>query len=138
MTHATDILLVEDNEADIELTRLAFEEKRVECNLVVTRNGAEALGYLYADGTEENRPQPQLILLDLNMPRMNGKQFLSVIRKDERLQSIPVLLLTSSKGQHDVQECFQMQASCYIVKPSSQKEREAMVERVAGFLEKMA
>jgi chemotaxis family two-component system response regulator Rcp1 len=135
-TEALDILLVEDNEADIELTRLAFAEQQFDCNLAVTRNGAEAMDYLRKRDAYHDAATPRLILLDLNMPRMTGKQFLEAIKFDEYLRKIPVMLLTSSQAQHDINDCYHLHANCYLTKPSSAEERSLMVKRVSDFLSK--
>jgi chemotaxis family two-component system response regulator Rcp1 len=131
-----DILLVEDNDADIELTRLAFEEDGFVCNLQVTHNGAEAMDYLRKRESFADAATPNLILLDLNMPRMNGKQLLETLKFDARLRDIPVMLLTSSQMQQDIQDCYHLRANCYMIKPSSKAERSAMVRRVFDFLNK--
>lgn len=130
------ILLVEDNEADIELTRLAFEEEGFYCRLDVTHNGAEAMDYLRQREPFSQASTPHLILLDLNMPRMDGKQLLDAIKYDRTLKEIPVMLLTSSRAQHDIHDCYHLNASCYMIKPTSAAERATMVRRISGFLGK--
>lgn len=133
-TPEVEILLVEDNEADIELTKLAFKEEGLDCHLSVTRNGAEAMDYLRVRAVYTGYNMPSLVLLDLNMPRMGGKQVLEAIRKDPRLTALPVMLLTSSQAHHDINDCFHLRANGYIVKPSGSAERATMVKRIAEFL----
>ena len=128
---ALHILLVEDNEADIELTRIAFEENGMECRFAVARDGAEALAQLRSHAPDG---LPSLILLDLNMPRMDGKQFLHELKKDIELQAIPVILLTSSHAHHDILDCYHLYANGYLVKPSSTTQRANMIRYVTKFL----
>ncbi len=116
-TKPIDILLVEDNEGDIELTKLAFKEGKLLHRLSVAHHGVEALDYLFKRGGFESAFTPDLILLDLNMPKMDGKEVLDVIKKDDALQMIPVIVLTSSKAQLDILESYKRHANCYIIKP---------------------
>ncbi len=114
------ILLVEDNPDDEELTRLAFAESRVANELVVVRDGQEALAYLFAAGKYADRDvaeQPQLVLLDLKLPKLNGMEVLRAIRSDERTQFLPVVVLTSSKEECDLIESYSLGVNSYIQKP---------------------
>lgn len=114
------ILLVEDNPDDEELTRLAFAESRIANELVVARDGQEALDYLFAAGKFSNRnidERPQLVLLDLKLPKIDGLEVLRRIRADERIQFLPVVILTSSKEERDLIEGYKLGANSYIQKP---------------------
>ncbi|GGL82317.1 response regulator [Deinococcus aerolatus] len=112
-----EILLVEDSEPDILLTLEAFEEARVPNRLHVARDGVEALRFLRGEGEYAGAPRPDLILLDINMPRKNGLEVLREIKADTRLVSIPVLMLTTSQADDDVRSSYEFHASGYMVKP---------------------
>jgi CheY-like chemotaxis protein len=115
-----EILLVEDNPDDVELTRLAFEEAQVANTLTVVRDGAEALDYLFARGRYADRdPQdlPSLVLLDLNLPKLDGREVLQAIRNDERTRSLPVVVLTTSAEPFDVEASYTLGVNSYIQKP---------------------
>jgi two-component system, response regulator len=114
------VLLVEDNPDDEELTRLAFETNNLLNDLVVVRDGAEALDYVFATGSHEGRDPagtPQVILLDLKLPKVSGLEVLRRIRADERTQMIPVVVLTSSQEQEDVVRSYRLGANAYVRKP---------------------
>lgn len=112
-----NILLIEDNEGDIELTKIAFSKGQLSSNLRVAHDGAEAVKCLSKQGEFQNAPRPDLILLDLNMPKMGGKEFLERVKQDAKTKSIPVIILTSSSATRDIQECYERHANCYIIKP---------------------
>ncbi len=111
------ILLVEDEPADIYLTRKAFEEARFWVELDDVEDGSEALDYLRGEGAHDKPKQPDLILLDLNMPGMDGKSFIRHIKEDDTLCRIPVVVLTTSEAEADVYEPYQLGAAGYVVKP---------------------
>lgn len=114
------ILLVEDNPDDEELTRLAFEECRVANKLVVVRDGQEALDYLFLTGAYADRDAsetPQVILLDMKLPKLDGLEVLYRVRADERTKLLPVVVLTSSKEEQDMIESYSLGANSYIQKP---------------------
>ncbi|MDP2144097.1 MAG: response regulator [Gallionella sp.] len=112
-----DILLVEDEPADAHLVRSALKENKVLCNMNVVQDGVEALAYLRREGQYHDVPFPDLILLDLNMPRMNGREFLAVVKADEELKTIPVVVLTTSDVERDVVASYKLGAAGYITKP---------------------
>jgi CheY-like chemotaxis protein len=124
-----DILLVEDNEGDVEMTRRALRTSTPECRIAVANNGNQALEYL----KKEEAPTPDLILLDINMPRMDGKTFLNVVKADEDLKAIPVVMFTSSQSPADIRECYERHASSYVVKPFDGTEYADALRRVVGF-----
>ena len=115
-----DILLVEDNPDDVELTRIAFEQANIPNRLVVTRDGAEALDYLYARGSHTGRDPaqlPALVLLDLNLPKIDGREVLQAIRSDPATEALPVVVLSTSRESDDVQSTYALHANSYIQKP---------------------
>jgi CheY-like chemotaxis protein len=130
---ALEILLVEDNEGDVVAVQRAFRSEQPVCNISVANDGAEALDFVFRRGNFTNAPLPQLILLDLNLPRMDGKQFLEVFKKQEELRAIPVIMLTSSESPKDIRECYERHASCYVVKPFSYKELSEKVREIINF-----
>ena len=114
------ILLVEDNEVDEELTLRALDTNKIKNEVVVARNGVEALDYLWGTGTHAGRDtaqMPQVILLDLNLPKIDGLEVLRRVRADERTRLLPVVILTSSKEQQDMIESYSLGANSYIRKP---------------------
>lgn len=114
-----DILLVDDSEADVMLTQLAFEEARMANRLHVARDGVEALEFLRREGPFEGAPVPDVILLDLNMPRMNGLEVLEALKSHDVLRNIPVVVLTTSQAEADVWRSYNLHANAYIPKPVS-------------------
>ncbi len=116
------VMLVEDNDDHIELTVSALEEANIGNNVLVMKDGSEALNYLNGEGEFSDRkknPLPILILLDLKMPNVCGKTVLKKLKSDEKLKSIPVVILTSSDLESDLEECYRLGANSYIVKPIS-------------------
>jgi chemotaxis family two-component system response regulator Rcp1 len=111
------ILLVEDNEGDVRLTREAFKEGKVGNMLMVAPDGIEAMALLRQQGVHHGAPRPDLILLDLNIPRMDGRQVLAEIKTDPSLKRIPVVVLTTSKAEEDILRTYDLNANCYITKP---------------------
>ena len=111
------ILLVEDNEGDIVLTLEALKEAKLKNQISVVRDGEEALQFLYKEGKYERQDSPQLILLDINLPKIDGKEVLHRIKSDPDLKKIPVVILTTSSSERDILEAYNNYANCYITKP---------------------
>jgi CheY-like chemotaxis protein len=128
-----DILLVEDSEGDIRLVREAFREARVLNNISVVRNGAEAMDYLLRRNGHGKAVTPDLILLDLNLPKKNGREVLAEIKGDGLLRHIPVVILTTSNSEADVMESYSMHANCYIVKPLDINQFIDVVKSIENF-----
>ncbi len=133
MAATLEILLVEDNEGDVEMIKRAFRDGTPACTLSVANDGMEALDFLHKRGDFSDAPTPHLILLDLNMPRMDGKQFLEAVKEEEGLKAIPVVMLTSSQSPRDIRECYERHASCYVVKPFDGKKFAETVREVVRF-----
>ncbi len=112
-----NILLVEDNLGDIRLTQEALKEAKVEHNLFIVKDGEEALAFLRQQKEFQRSPLPDLIFLDLNLPRKDGREVLKEIKQDESLKSIPVVILTTSDALPDIEKSYQLHANCYITKP---------------------
>lgn len=112
-----NILLVEDNPADAELTRLAMEDIKMINSLHVVNDGIQALDFLCRRGAFEKAPRPDLILLDLNLPRKDGREVLAEIKVDEKLKTIPIVILTSSSAEEDILRTYKLHANAYITKP---------------------
>lgn len=112
-----EILLVEDNPGDVELTMEALKEGRVANRLHVCEDGVDALAYLRREGKYADSARPDLILLDLNLPKMDGREVLSEIKKDPSLKQIPVVILTTSEAEQDIGKSYELHANCYICKP---------------------
>ena len=112
-----DVLLVEDNPGDVDLTKVAFRRAKIANCLSVAKDGVEALAFLRQEGPYSASPRPSLILLDLNLPKKNGREVLTEIKDDLHLRRIPVIVLTSSQAERDVVESYSLHANGYIVKP---------------------
>ncbi len=128
-----DILLIEDNEGDIELTREAFEDAKYRNNLSVAKDGDQALDYLFKRNGYEDAVMPDIILLDLNLPKTDGREILETIKADSKLKHIPTIILTSSKAERDIAESYDLHANCYIVKPLNSTKFMDVVQRVENF-----
>ena len=112
-----EVLLVEDDPGDVLMTREAFDEHKVRNLLNVVSDGEEALAYLRREGKFADAPRPDLILLDLNLPRIDGRQVLSQIKADEDLRRIPVVVLTTSQAEEDILRSYSLHANAYVTKP---------------------
>ncbi len=128
-----DILMVEDNPGDVELTREALENSRVVRELFVVDNGDEALEFLRREGRFPDAPRPDLILLDLNLPRMSGHELLEIIKRDAALCAIPVIILSSSASAMDVLASYEAKANCYLTKPGDFGGYVAMLAKMEDF-----
>lgn len=115
--HPIEILLVEDNPGDVRLTLEALRECKMRNTLRVTRDGVEALAFLHQEDGYANAPRPDLILLDLNLPKKDGREVLAEIKASEDLRRIPVVILTTSSAEEDVLRTYDLHANCYITKP---------------------
>jgi chemotaxis family two-component system response regulator Rcp1 len=112
-----EILLIEDSPGDVRLTREAFRDAKVHMNLHVASDGVEAMAFLSREGKHADSPRPDLILLDLNLPKKNGREVLEEIKKSPVLKSIPVVILTTSASEADILRSYLLHANCYITKP---------------------
>lgn len=128
-----ELLLVEDNPGDVELTREALEEARVRNRLHVVSDGEEALAFLHREGRHAGAPRPDLVLLDLNLPRMGGREVLAAIKRSDDLRRIPVVVLTTSEAEKDVLGAYELHANAYIVKPVDLDQFLGVVRSIEGF-----
>ena len=128
-----EILLVEDNPADVRLTIEALKEEKVYSNLQVVNDGEEALNFLHKHGKYSNAVRPDLILLDLNLPKIDGREVLKEIKSDEKLKSIPVVVLTASKAEEDIVKSYNLHANCYITKPVDLKQFIKVARSIQDF-----
>lgn len=128
-----EILLAEDNPGDVRLTREALKDAKISNHLSVVADGIETLAFLHHEGRYANAPRPHLILLDLNMPRMDGRQVLATIKADEDLRRIPVVVLSTSQDRQDIQKAYALQANCYVTKPTNYDQFVSVVKSVEEF-----
>ena len=128
-----DILLVEDNPGDERLTREALKEGKVYSNLHWAKDGVEAMDFLRRVGRHGAAPRPDIILLDLNLPKKDGREVLSEIKRDESLKRIPVVILTTSKAEEDVMRTYNLHANCYVTKPVDLEKFIVVVKSIDAF-----
>jgi len=128
-----EILLVEDNAADVRLTEEALKEGKVRNNLHVARDGMEALEFLRRQGPHKNAIRPDLVLLDLNLPRRDGREVLAEIKNDPDLKMIPVVVLTTSSAEADILKSYKLHANCYITKPVDLEQFVQVVKSIDDF-----
>jgi len=128
-----EILLVEDNPGDERLTREALKEGKVYSNLHWAKDGVEAMDFLYRRGKFSDAPRPDIILLDLNLPKKDGREVLQEIKADERLMRIPVVILTTSKAEEDVLKTYTLHANCYVTKPVDLEQFIKVVQSIDNF-----
>lgn len=128
-----DVLLVEDDDGDVELTREALVFAKMKINLHVVSDGLAALEFLQQRGVYRKSIRPDLILLDLNLPRMNGKEFLKVMKKSVQFRKIPVVIFTTSSAENDISETYGLGANCFISKPVGLEEFSNVVRAIEDF-----
>ena len=128
-----EILLVEDNPGDVRLTIEALKEAKVRNRLSVAKDGVEALAFLRREGSYADAVRPDLILLDLNLPRKDGREVLSEIKGDASLRSIPVVILTTSRADQDILRSYELHANCYITKPVDLDQFITVVKSIESF-----
>ena len=128
-----EILLVEDSPTDVLLAREALEDSKIVNNLHVVTDGVEAMAFLRREGRTPHAPRPDLILLDLNLPKKDGREVLAEIKNDESLKRIPVVVLTTSKSEADVMRAYGLHANCYIVKPVNFERFAEVVRHIETF-----
>jgi chemotaxis family two-component system response regulator Rcp1 len=128
-----EILLVEDNRGDARLTEEALKEGKVRNNLHHTKDGVEAMQFLLREGQHKDKPRPDLVLLDLNLPRKDGREVLADMRKNPDLKTIPVVVLTTSEAEQDVVRTYELCANCYITKPVDLEKFITIVRSIEDF-----
>jgi two-component system, chemotaxis family, response regulator Rcp1 len=128
-----EVLLVEDSPGDARLTQEAFREINKAVHLHVARDGVEAMALLRREGAHKDAPRPDLILLDLNLPKMDGREVLARIKQDADLKSIPTIILTSSEAEVDIAKSYQLHANCYLSKPVRLGDFESLVACINDF-----
>lgn len=128
-----EILLVEDNPADARLAREALKEGRTTNNLHVVEDGVAAMSFLRRQGGYADAPSPDLVLLDLNLPKKNGREVLQEIKQDERLRLIPVVVLSTSEAEEDIVRSYELHANCYVTKPADLDDYLAAVHQIDSF-----
>jgi CheY-like chemotaxis protein len=128
-----DVLLVEDSPGDVRLTREAFRDANGSLRLHVAADGIEAMAFLRKDGVHVNAPRPDIILLDLNLPKMDGREVLVQIKADPELKTIPTVILTMSEAEGDILKSYELQANCYLTKPVQLEAFEALVKSINDF-----
>jgi chemotaxis family two-component system response regulator Rcp1 len=128
-----EILLAEDNKVDIAVIKESLKEVLTLNNLSIVENGEDAIQYLKNEGKYKNMPRPDLIILDLNLPKFNGRDILAKIKNDNDLKSIPVVLLTTSEDESDIMDCYNLHANCYIIKPVEFRKFEELLKQVLNF-----
>lgn len=128
-----EILMVEDNPGDVRLTREALKDAKVSNKLHVVEDGVAALDFLYRRNGYDTAPRPDLILLDLNLPKKNGREVLEEIKQDAHLKTIPVVILTTSQAEEDVVRAYRLHANCYIAKPVDFAQFNKIVRSIKEF-----
>ncbi|HYW45634.1 MAG TPA: response regulator [Bryobacteraceae bacterium] len=128
-----EVLLVEDNPGDVRLTVEAMKEGKVINNLSVASDGVEALAFLRKEDVFHNAPRPDIILLDLNLPKLDGRQVLREIKTDESLRRIPVVVLTTSRAEEDILRSYDLHANCFVTKPVDFEQFEKVVRAISDF-----
>jgi chemotaxis family two-component system response regulator Rcp1 len=127
------VLLIEDSLGDVRLTQEAFREMDDAMCLHVAVDGVEAISFLRREGVHARAPRPDLILLDLNLPRLDGRQVLAEIKHDDNLTTIPTVILTTSDAEEDIEIVYRLRANCYLIKPVEFDAFEGLVKSISGF-----
>ena len=127
------VLLIEDNPGDVRLTQEAFRESGDQVDLQVVMDGVEAVAYLMKEGEYSDKPMPDLILLDLNLPKWGGRQVLDKVKNDDNLKRIPIVVLTTSNAAADVSACYDLHANCFINKPVDFDNFFLIIQRIQDF-----
>ncbi|WP_224095410.1 response regulator [Nostoc sp. MS1] len=128
-----EVLLVEDNPGDAELTRIALEDSKISVNLNIVEDGVEAMAFLRKQDKYTNVPHPDIVLLDLNLPRKDGREVLAEIKTDNSLKRIPVVVLTTSQAEEDIIKAYNLAANCYITKPVDFDQFVRIVQSIENF-----
>jgi two-component system, chemotaxis family, response regulator Rcp1 len=128
-----EVLLVEDSPGDVRLTREAFREADPSIHLHVVCDGVEAMAFLRREQAHSDAPRPDIILLDLNLPKMDGREVLARIKQDDSLKTIPAIILTTSGAEADVVKSYQLHANCYLLKPVQLEAFESLVKSINEF-----
>ena len=128
-----EVLLIEDNEGGAVLTEEALLDSKTRISLHAVQDGEEALAFLRREGNYHDAVRPDLILLDLNMPRMDGRKFLEIVKREPSLSSIPVVILTTSEAEQDILESYELQASCFVTKPVDFSQFQTIVQQLSEF-----
>lgn len=127
------VLQVEDSPGDVRLTQEAFHDANMSIKLHVASDGVEAMAFLRKEGAHVDAPRPDLILLDLNLPKMDGREVLAHIKRDESLKTIPIVILTTSGAEADIVKSYQLQANCYLSKPVQLDAFQSLVKSINDF-----
>ena len=128
-----EVLLVEDSPGDVRLTQEAFRDANKSVHLHVASDGVEAMAFLRHERAHVHVPRPDLILLDLNLPKMDGREVLANIKRDDGLKTIPTIILTTSEAEADIVKSYQLQANCYLTKPGQLEAFETLVKSINDF-----
>ena len=131
--NVVDVLLVEDDPGDVLMTQEAFEDHKIRNNLHVVNDGVQAVQFLRGQGPYADAPRPGLILLDLNLPRMDGREVLAEIKADESLRSIPVVVLTTSEAEEDILRSYNLHANAYVTKPVDFEQFIHVIQQIDDF-----
>jgi chemotaxis family two-component system response regulator Rcp1 len=133
-----EILLVEDSPGDARLAKEALKESRIKNNLHLVEDGEKALDFLYQRGVYQSAPRPDIVILDLNLPKISGLQVLTEIKTENTLRKIPVVILSISRSEKDIEESYSLNANCYVTKPLDLNEFIQVLERIQNFWLKTA
>jgi chemotaxis family two-component system response regulator Rcp1 len=128
-----EILMVEDNPGDVRLMQECFRDAGTPVRLHLAADGVEAMTFLSREGEHQNAPVPDLILLDLNLPKLDGREVLVRVKEDEQLKAIPIIILTTSDAQADIVKSYQLHANCYVNKPVQLDAFESLVQSISDF-----